>query len=95
METIINFVALLGWHPKNEQEIFSLPELEKEFSLKRIHKSGAVFDIEKLNWMNGQYLKNIPVNILMNYAKPEFESAGLNISDARKFKANFKKLGIR
>jgi len=89
-ETIINFVALLGWHPKNEQEIFSLPELEKEFSLKRIHKSGAVFDIEKLNWMNGQYLKNIPIDILMNYAKPEFESAGFNVSDTRKFKAVIK-----
>ena len=51
-EAILNFVALLGWHPKNEQEIFSLPELEKEFSLKRIHKSAAVFDIDKLNWMS-------------------------------------------
>lgn len=89
-EAILNFVALLGWHPKNEQEIFSLPELEKEFSLKRIHKSGAVFDIEKLNWMNGQYLKNMPVDILINYAKPEFESAGLNVSDTRKFKAVIK-----
>ena len=89
-EAILNFVALLGWHPKNEQEIFSLPELEKEFSLKRIHKSGAVFDIEKLNWMNGQYLKNIPIDILMNYAKPEFECAGLNVSDTRKFKAVIK-----
>ena len=89
-EAILNFVALLGWHPKNEQEIFSLPELENKFSLKRIHKSSAVFDIEKLNWMNGQYLKNMPVDILMNYAKPEFESAGLNISSTRKFKAVIK-----
>jgi len=86
-EAILNFVALLGWHPKNELEIFSLSELKKEFSLKRINKSGAVFDIEKLNWMNGQYLKKMPVDILMNYVKPEFECAGLNVFDTRKFKA--------
>jgi len=86
-EALINFVALLGWHPKNDREIFSFNELEKEFSLKRIHKSGAVFDIEKLNWMNGQYLKNMSIDPLMNYVRPVFEKAGLDISDARKFKA--------
>ena len=57
-ETLINFVGLLGWHPKDDREIFSLEELEKEFSIKRIQKSGAVFDQEKLLWMNKQYLKN-------------------------------------
>ena len=86
-ETLLNFVALLGWHPKDDREIFSLPELEKEFSLKRIHKSGAVFDIEKLNWMNGQYLKILPVETIMKYAKPFFLSTGLDISDTQKFEA--------
>ena len=86
-ETLINFVALLGWHPKDDREIFSLDELEKEFSLKRVHKSGAVFDIEKLNWMNGQYLKNLPVETVMRYAKPFFLSTGLDVSDTRKFEA--------
>ena len=86
-ETLLNFVALLGWHPKNDQEIFNLPELEKEFSLKRIHKSGAVFDIEKLNWMNGQYLKILPVETIMKYAKPFFLSTRLDISDTQKFEA--------
>ncbi len=86
-ETLINFVALLGWHPKNEQELFSLTELEKEFSLKRINKSGAVFDIEKLKWMNGQYLKNLPIDTIMNYAEPIFKAAGLEITDVGKFQA--------
>jgi nondiscriminating glutamyl-tRNA synthetase len=86
-ETLINFVALLGWHPKNEQEIFSLSKLEKEFSVKRINKSGAVFDIEKLKWMNSQYLKNLPIETIMNYAAPVFKSAGLETTDIRKFKA--------
>ena len=86
-ETLINFVALLGWHPKNEQELFSLSNLEKEFSVKRINKSGAVFDIEKLKWMNGQYLKNLPIETIMNYAAPVFKSAGLETTDVRKFNA--------
>ena len=68
-ETILNFVALLGWHPKNEKEIFTLNELKLEFSLNRIKKSGAIFDIEKLNWMNSQYLMNLPLGQLAKKAE--------------------------
>ncbi|KKR45330.1 MAG: Glutamate-tRNA ligase [Parcubacteria group bacterium GW2011_GWB1_40_14] len=57
-EAIINFVALLGWNPGTEQEIFSLEDLVKEFSFERINKSGAVFDIAKLNWLNKYYINN-------------------------------------
>jgi len=56
-EAIVNFIALLGWNPKDEREIFSLAELVAEFDLKNVNKAGAVFDIEKLNWMNEQYIK--------------------------------------
>ncbi len=84
-EAIINFVALLGWHPKNEQEILSLTELEKEFSLKRIHKSGAVFDIEKLNWMNSQYLMHLPLNQIAEKAKPYFDKDIFDLSDSEKY----------
>ncbi len=56
-EAIINFVALLGWNPGTEQEIFTLEELIKEFSLEKVQKSGAVFNIEKLKWYNKEYLK--------------------------------------
>jgi len=84
-EAIINFVALLGWHPKNDQEIFSLTELEKEFSLKRIHKSGAVFDIEKLNWMNSQYLMHLPLNQIAEKAKPYFDKDIFDLSDSEKY----------
>ena len=62
---LINFVALLGWHPSDNKEIFSIEELIKEFSLKRVNKSGAIFDIKKLNWMNSVYLKNTLSNELM------------------------------
>jgi nondiscriminating glutamyl-tRNA synthetase len=61
-EVLINFLALLGWHAPGDREIFSLSELVSEFSLDRISKSGAVFDREKLSWMNTQYLKTIISN---------------------------------
>ncbi|MBI5060451.1 glutamate--tRNA ligase [candidate division KSB1 bacterium] len=54
---LINFVALLGWHPQDEREIFSVDELVKEFSLERVNKAGAIFDGAKLRWMNAEYIK--------------------------------------
>ena len=56
-EAVINYVALLGWCPEGNQEIFSLEELVKEFDYHNMSKSPAVFDIQKLKWMNGEYLK--------------------------------------
>ena len=61
-EALINFVALLGWHPNNDEELFSLDELINTFSINRINKSGAIFDKEKLNWMNKEYIKNISLS---------------------------------
>ncbi|MCF7912700.1 MAG: glutamate--tRNA ligase [Candidatus Cloacimonetes bacterium] len=72
VETLLNFIALLGWHAKGDREIFSLAELEKEFSLKRVSKAGAVFDLEKLRWMNGHYLKTLPLEQVIEAAKPFF-----------------------
>tara|TARA_Y100001960_G_C14509665_1_gene745786 strand:- start:101 stop:904 length:804 start_codon:yes stop_codon:yes gene_type:complete len=57
-EALINFVALLGWHPSHDNEFYSMEKLIKEFSLNRVNKSGAIFDMKKLNWMNSVYLKN-------------------------------------
>ncbi len=54
---LINYIALLGWNPGTEQEIFSLNELIKSFSLEKINKSGAVFDLKKLQWLNNHYIK--------------------------------------
>ena len=56
-EAINNFLALLGWHPENDREIFSQEEIIKEFDLKRVQKACAVFNIEKLEWLNAQYIK--------------------------------------
>lgn len=56
-EAIINYIALLGWNPGGEREIFSLEELAEVFSLEGLSKSSAIFDIEKLTWMNGEYIR--------------------------------------
>lgn len=56
---ILNYIALLGWSPSDEREIFSLEELCQAFDVKHIGTSGAIFDIEKLKWMNGVYLRNM------------------------------------
>lgn len=56
-EAILNYIALLGWSPETTQEIFTLEELTQAFNVKRVSKAPAIFDIEKLKWMNGQYLR--------------------------------------
>ncbi len=56
-EALVNFVAFLGWNPGDEREFFALEELVKEFSIERVGKAGAVFNIEKLNWLNAQHLR--------------------------------------
>ena len=68
-EAIINYIALLGWSPGSEQEIFSLEELVKVFSIERINKAPAIFDIDKLKWMNGVYIRNLSLEEFHNRAK--------------------------
>lgn len=74
-EAILNYIALLGWSPEGEQELFTLDELIKEFDVKRISKSGAIFDINKLKWMNSQYLKNKTTDELVQLCQPFLEKA--------------------
>lgn len=75
-EALINFLVLMGWSPGEEREIFSMEELEQRFSLERVSKNPAVFDIDKLNWMNGQYIKNTPVERITQLAIPYLIKAG-------------------
>ncbi len=69
-EALLNFLALLGWNPGTTQELFTLPELIESFSLDRVHKSGAVFDLEKLDWLQGQWMRKIPPNEFASRIKP-------------------------
>lgn len=71
-DVITNYIALLGWCPKDNQEVFSLAELEKAFSLDGISKSPAVFDYDKLNWFNGEYIKNMSAEKFDKYAAPYY-----------------------
>jgi len=70
-EALINFVALLGWNPGTEQEYFTLDELKKQFSLEAINKSGAVFNVEKLNWLNFEHLRNKSDDDVLKLLKEE------------------------
>lgn len=69
-EAIINFIALLGWNPGDTREIFSLQELIQEFTLERVGKSGAIFNVEKLNWLNQQHLRLKTDQELLDLVKP-------------------------
>jgi nondiscriminating glutamyl-tRNA synthetase len=75
-EALVNFLALLGWAPVGEQEIFSLKELIEQFSMDRVAKNPAVFDIDKLNWINAHYIKQAPVERIAELALPHLETAG-------------------
>lgn len=69
-EAVVNYVALLGWAPKGNREIFSLEELVKEFDYHDISKSPAVLDMTKLRWMNGEYIKAMDFDKYMELARP-------------------------
>ena len=74
-EAILNYIALLGWSPSEEREIYSLEELAKAFDVKRINTSGAIFDIEKLKWMNGVYLRDMDFDRYVNIVTPYIKKA--------------------
>ncbi len=77
VETIINFIVLLGWNPGTDQEIFSLQELIQEFSIEKIQKAGAVFDVKKLDWLNSYYIKKKNIEELTSLILPFLKQTGL------------------
>lgn len=79
-QALINFLALLGWSPGNDQEIMSIQEMIEKFTLKRVNKTSAQFNNTKLDWMNGQYIKNTPVECLVPDVKAFFEKSGIDTS---------------
>ena len=76
-EAIVNFLVLLGWNPGDEREIFSLNELIKEFSLERVHKGGAIFNLQRLDWINGFYLRQKNTKELAEMIVPYLKESGL------------------
>lgn len=80
-EALFNFLVLLGWHPSNDQELFTREELVAIFDIARIQKAGAVFNQEKLNWMNRHYIKQLPKNELIRRLIPFLGSHGVRAHD--------------
>jgi glutamyl-tRNA synthetase len=76
-DALVNFIALLGWNPGDERELFSLEELVSEFSLERVGKSGAVFNLDKLNSVNKQYMRSRSDAGLVKLVKPGLEASGI------------------
>ncbi len=81
-EAVINFLALLGWHPGGEQEIFTLDELIAAFSIDHISKGGARFDYEKAKWFNQKYIQAADNEVLATHIRPLAEARGYKVSDA-------------
>jgi nondiscriminating glutamyl-tRNA synthetase len=75
-EAIVNYLALLGWSPVGEQEFFSLEELIEQFSMDRVAKSPAVFDVDKLNYISAQYIKKASPEVVTELALPHLKEAG-------------------
>ena len=76
-QAVVNFIAFLGWSPSGEQEFFNLEELTREFSLEKVSKSPAVFDLNKLNYINSHYLKQTPNEELVDLCLPFLREQGL------------------
>ena len=74
-EAMVNFLALLGWSSGTEQEVFSLDELVERFSLEAVNRAGSIFDIEKLNWLNGHYIRDLPPETLREKLSPYLPDA--------------------
>ena len=85
-EAIVNYIALLGWSPKSEEEKFTMEELIEKFSLEGLSKSSSIFDEAKMHWLNGEYIKELPFDKFMEYATPFFEKSSIKgLYDYSKF----------
>ena len=84
---ILNYIALLGWSPEEDKEIFTLDELVKAFNVKHIGKMGAIFDPEKLKWINGMWLRNMDLDSYYDLVKPYIDEAVKGDFDGKKIAA--------
>jgi len=87
IEALINFIALLGWHPGKgeEQEIYTIEELIEKFDLSQVHKAGAIFDIEKLDWFNYKWNKNIHNKKLKNIAETIDSNVKIELNNRKEY----------
>jgi nondiscriminating glutamyl-tRNA synthetase len=76
-EAVVNYMALLGWSSPSEEEFLSMEDLCRQFTFDRVQRSNAAFDPERLEWFNAQYIRKLPVPVLLDRAEPFLEAAGL------------------
>jgi glutamyl-tRNA synthetase len=86
-EAVTNFLALLGWHTSSNEELFTMDDLIKDFSIERIGKSGVKFDINKAKWFNQQYLRNKPVQELTKFLMEGLEKNNIDTKNIDQEKA--------
>ncbi|NTW71418.1 MAG: glutamate--tRNA ligase [Eubacteriaceae bacterium] len=91
-QALINYIALLGWSPEGNEEIFSLEELAEHFDIKRVNKSGAVFDVDKLNWMNAEYIRKMGIDELTELCLPYMLETGYITEDTVKNNLDYVKM---
>lgn len=80
-EALVNYLALVGWSPESNEEILSMQEMIEQFSFERVSKSGGVFDVDKLDWVNAQYIRKMDVSKLAQLVKPYLIKAGFISED--------------
>jgi nondiscriminating glutamyl-tRNA synthetase len=81
---MVNYLALLSWHPADEREKFTLAELVEEFDMGRVSKSPAIFDVQKLNWLNGLYLRELDPEMLAGLIDPYLDAAGIELAPVQR-----------
>ena len=79
-EALVNFMVLLGWNPGTEKEMFTMAQLAREFSIEKVQKAGAVFNIQRLDFLNGLYIREKPIEKLTELCVPYLKEAGLLIA---------------
>ncbi|MBI2010744.1 MAG: glutamate--tRNA ligase [Candidatus Colwellbacteria bacterium] len=93
-DAMVNFLTYLGWHPKEDKDAMTAEEIIKEFDLKRVQKAGAIFSVDKLDWLNAHYLKQMPPDVFMKLAQPFLlENWKLNEAMVRAVRGRVEKLG--
>ena len=94
-EALFNYLLLLGWNPGDDREVLSRDEMVKLFELEKVHVTAAMFDLKKLQWMNGEYVKRLPRDVFEAELRKRVESDGLSVPDGFNMPALIDQMQIR
>lgn len=94
-EALFNYLLLLGWNPGDDREVLSRDEMVKLFELEKVHVTAAMFDLKKLQWMNGEYVKRLPRDVFESELRKRVEAAGLSVPDGFNMPALIDQMQVR